>query len=96
MGYITQGVVAKRFSRTTLVPYVEATVFHDTKGFDWDNKATVGGGVKALFPRDEIYAEIGAGYLHENRFQSGQSAGGLSVFTNFSFNWNLLGRKAGR
>ena len=96
LGYITQGIVAKRFSRATLVPYVEATVFHDSKGFDWENKATVGGGMKAIFPRGDIYTEIGAAYLHENRFQSGASAGGVSVFTNFSFNWNLLGRKVGR
>ena len=96
MGYVSQGMVAKRLTRATIVPYVEATVFHDTKGFDWDNKATVGGGVKAIFAGSEIYTEVGASYLHENRFQSGLSAGGLSVFTNFSFNWNLLGRKAGR
>jgi hypothetical protein len=95
-GYISQGVVAKRFSRFTVVPYVEATVFHDSQGFDWDNKANVGGGVKAAFPHGDIYSEVGAAYVHENRFQSGQSAGGLSVFTTFSFNWNLLGRKAGR
>ncbi len=88
--------MAKRFSRSTVVPYVEATVFHDSKGFDWDNRATVGGGVKAILPRGDIYTEIGAAYLHETRFESGQSAGGFSVFTNFSFNWNLLGRKAGR
>jgi len=96
LGYITQGIVAKRLNRATLVPYVEATVFHDSKGFDWENKATVGGGMKAIFPRGDIYIEIGAAYLHENRFQSGASAGGVSVFTNFSFNWNLLGRKVGR
>ena len=96
LGYITQGVVAKRFSRATLVPYVEATVFHDSKGFDWENKANYGGGLKAIFPSNGIYTEIGAAYVHENRFQSGQAAGGLSVFTNFSFNWNLLGRKVGR
>jgi len=96
LGFITQGIVAKRLSRATLVPYVEATVFHDSRGFDWENKATVGGGMKAIFPRGDIYTEIGAAYLHENRFQSGESAGGVSVFTNFSFNWNLLGRKVGR
>ena len=96
LGYVTQGVVAKRFSRATLVPYVEATIFRDSKGFDWENKATFGSGVKAVFPHGGVYTEVGAAYLHENRFQSGQSAGGLSVFTNFSFNWNLLGRKAGR
>ncbi len=96
LGYVTQGVVAKRFSRATLVPYFEATVFHDSKGFDWDNKATVGGGVKAAFTGHEVYTEIGAAYLHENRFQSGLSAGGVSLFTNFSFNWNLLSGRAGR
>jgi hypothetical protein len=95
LGYITQGVVAKRFSRATVVPYVEVTVFHDSKGFDWDNRATIGGGVKAIIPRDEIYTEVGVAYFHENRFESGQAAGGLSMFTNFSFNWNLLGRKVG-
>ncbi len=96
MGYITQGVVAKRFNRATVVPYLEATIFHDSKGFDWDNKATIGGGVKAILPRTDVYTEIGIAYLHENRFQSGQMAGGVSVFTNFSFSWNLLGRKVGR
>jgi hypothetical protein len=96
MGYFTQGVVAKRFNRATVVPYLEATIFHDSKGFDWDNKATIGGGVKAILPRTDVYTEIGIAYLHENRFQSGQMAGGVSVFTNFSFSWNLLGRKVGR
>ena len=96
LGYISQGVVAKRFRRATLVPYVEATVFRDSQGFDWDNRATVGAGVKAVIPRDQIYTEIGAAYLHERRFESGLAASGLSLFTNFSFNWNLLGRKVGR
>lgn len=96
LAYVTQGVVAKRFSRATLIPYFEATVFHDSKGFDWDNRGNVGGGVKAAFIGHDVYTEIGAAYLHENRFQSGLSASGLSVFTNFSFNWNLLSGRAGR
>jgi hypothetical protein len=96
LAYISQGVVAKRFSRATIVPYLEATVFHDSKGFDWDNRALVGGGVKAVIPRDTIYTEVGMSYLHETRLESGLSASGLSVFTTFSFNWNLLGRKVGR
>ena len=88
--------MAKRFRTATVVPFVEATVFRDSKGFDWDNRATFGGGVKAIIPRDQIYTEVGVAYLHEKRFESGLAAGGLSVFTNFSFNWNLLGRKVGR
>src|SRR5713101_8000743 len=74
LGYVTQGVVAKRFSRAILVPYVESTIFRDSQGFDWENKATFGGGVKAVFPHGGVYTEVGAAYLHENRFQSGQSA----------------------
>jgi hypothetical protein len=96
LGYISQGVVAKRFRRATLVPYVDATIFRDSQGFDWDNRATVGAGVKAIIPREQVYTEVGLAYLHESRFQSGLAAGGVSVFTNFSFNWNLLGRKVGR
>ena len=57
-----------------MVPYVEATIFRDSKGFDWDNRATVGGGVKAIIPRDRYYTEVGVAYLHETRFQSGLSA----------------------
>ena len=96
LGYVSQGVIAKRFRTAALVPYVEATVFRDSKGFDWDNRATLGGGVKVIIPREMIYTELGVAYLHENRFESGLSAGGVSVFTNFSFNWHLLGRKVGR
>src|SRR3984893_2065909 len=96
LGYISQGIIAKRFGKTAIVPYAEATVFRDSKGFNWDNRANFGGGVKAIIPRGEACAEIGVAYLHERRFESGQSAGGLSVFTNVSFNWNLLGRRAGR
>jgi hypothetical protein len=96
LGYISQGVVAKRFRTATLVPYVESTIFRDSQGFDWDNRVTAGGGVKAIIPREEIYTEVGVSYLHEHRFESGLTAGGVTVFTNFSFNWNLLGRKVGR
>jgi len=95
-GYFSQGIIAKRFSRATLVPYAEATFSRDSKGFDWDNKAVYGSGVKAIIPHGDVYTELGAGYLHENRFHSGRSAGALTVFMNFSFGWNLLDRKVGR
>src|SRR5580704_4875478 len=62
LGYISQGVVAKRLSRATIVPYLEATIYRDSKGFDWDNKASAGAGVKAIIPRDEIYTEVGVAY----------------------------------
>ncbi len=94
--YVSQGMVAKRFSRTTLVPYGEATVTRDSKHFDWDNNAIFGAGIKAVFPRGGLYSELGAAYLHENRFDSDRSAGGLTLFMNASFGWNLLSRSMGR
>ena len=51
--------------------------------------------MKAIIPRDDIYTEIGAAYLHETRFESGLSAGGISVFTNFFIQLESLGSKGG-
>ena len=94
--YVSQGVVAKRFTKTTLVPYCEATFSRDSKHFDWDNKVISGAGIKAVFPHDALYRELGVAYLHENRFDSGRTAGGLTLFMNVSFGWNLLNRTVGR
>ena len=94
--YVTQGVVAKRFGKFTLVPFVDTTVSRDTKGFDWDNKAVYGSGAKLCLLHGDSYTEFGAGYHRETRFGSGQTAGGLAVFTNFSFGWNLLALGRGR
>jgi hypothetical protein len=95
-GYASQGVVAKRFGSTALVPYVETTFSRDSKGFDWENKAIYGSGIKLSIPHNQLYTEIGASYQHEKRFQSGHSAGGLTLYMNFSFAWNLLNRKVGK
>lgn len=94
--YLSQGIVAKRFTRTTLVPFAEMTFSRDSKHFDWDNKAISGAGVKAVLPHGNFYTEIGAAYLRENRFESGRSAGGLTLFMNASFGWNLLSRSVPR
>lgn len=95
-GYVSQGVVVKRFTKATLVPYGEVTFTRDSKHFDWDNKVVSGAGIKAVFPRSGLYSELGAAYLHESRFDSGRSAGGLTLFMNVSFGWNLLNRTVGR
>jgi hypothetical protein len=95
-GYVNQGVVAKRFNNVILVPYVDTTLSRDTKGFDWDNKAVFGSGAKICVLRRDIYTEFGAGYHRETRFGSGMTAGGVTVFSNFSFGWNLLSLRRGR
>ncbi|MBV9341476.1 MAG: hypothetical protein JO159_11385 [Acidobacteria bacterium] len=93
---LSQGIVAKKLSKTTLVPYGEFIYWRDSKHFDWDNKLLCGTGIKAVFPRGDLYSELGAAYFHENRFASGRSAGGLTLFMNVSFAWNLLGRTVAR
>jgi hypothetical protein len=91
-GYVTQGVIAKRFGRAALIPYSEITLGHDSAGFDWENWAIYGGGVKAAVPAGQFYAEVGLGLLHENRFNSGLSVNGIKVFTNFFYAWRPFGR----
>ncbi len=95
-GFVSQGVVAKRFKAATLVPFGQTTLSRDTNGFDWDNKAIYGGGLKTVVPHGEMYTELGVAYLNEHRFDPDRSAGQVAIFMNFSFGWNLLGRKVGR
>lgn len=91
--YATQGVVLHRFKRGAFISYGEITLGHDSQGYDWENRYIGGGGVKAGILVGQIYTEVGAGYMHESRFNSGLSANGLKVFLNTSYNWNLFGRK---
>jgi len=88
-GYITQGFVLKRFGTKALIPYGDLTIAHDSKGFDWENLARLGGGVKLSLP----YTEIGAGYVHETRFNSGIRVDGIKIFINGSHSWNWFGRR---
>ena len=91
-GYVTQGFVLHRFNRAAVVPYGEFTIGHDSQGFDWENRAISGSGVKLAIPRGQLYTDLGAGVVHENRFNTGRSANGLKVFMNVSYTWHLFGR----
>lgn len=91
-GYVTQGFVLHRFNCLAVVPYGEFTIGHDSHGFDWENRAISGSGVKLAIPRGQLYTDLGAGVVHENRFNTGRSANGLKVFMNVSYTWHLFGR----
>jgi hypothetical protein len=90
--YVTQGFVLHRFNRAAVVPYSEFTIGHDSQGFDWENRAISGGGVKLAIPKGQLYTDLGAGVVHENRFNTGLSANGLKVFKNMTYAWHLFGR----
>jgi hypothetical protein len=92
-GYATQGWVVHRFSRSAIISYGEITLGHDSQGYDWENRYISGGGLKAGFLVGEMYTEVGAGIMHESRFNSGLTANGLKVFMNTSYAWHLFGRK---
>jgi hypothetical protein len=91
-GFVTQGFVLHRFNRAAVVPYGEFTIGHDSQGFDWENRTISGGGVKLAFSKGQLYTDMGAGFVHENRFNTGLSANGLKVFINTSYSWHLFGR----
>jgi hypothetical protein len=91
-GYATQGYVIHRFSRGAIIPYGEITLGHDSQGYDWENRYIGGGGLKVGVLVGQIYTELGAGWMHESRFNSGLSADGLKVFLNTSYSWHLFGR----
>jgi hypothetical protein len=96
LDYVTQAYTAKRFGTAqtqTLMPYAEFTIGKDTKGFDWENKTIEGAGIKYGMPHGYFYSELGAGFTHETRFESGQQANGFKVFLNFSYAWGLFGRR---
>lgn len=91
MQYIKQGVVAKRFgTKNAIVPYVDLTTNVDTSRFDWENRAITGTGVEFTHLHGNSLLEIGAGYVHEYRFISNESAGGLALFAKFWFGWNPI------
>ncbi len=93
MGNVQQGFVMARLGRVILIPYAELRLSGDLQGYDWENKAAGGGGIKVAVPRGNAYTEIGAGVRHESRFLSGLSASGVYVFLNTSFSWALFHKK---
>ena len=66
--YVTHGFVLHRSNRAAVVPYGEFTVGHDSQGFDWENRTLSGAGVKLVTPMGQLYTDLGAGLVHENRF----------------------------
>jgi hypothetical protein len=87
-GYVQQGYVAKRKGGWALVPFVEETYSADTMRFDWNNFSRTGAGTKVILAPG---VEVGASYIHEQRFQSGLEAGGFSLFLKLWKGWDLRG-----
>jgi len=90
--YVTQGFVLHRFNRSAIVPYGEFTVGHDSQGFNWENRTLSGAGVKFVTSMGQLYTDVGAGLVHENRFNTGLTANGLKIFMDISCSWSLFGR----
>jgi hypothetical protein len=90
---VEQGYVLHRFGKVAIVPYVNATFSADSQKFDWENKNVIGSGLKAVLPGRHTDAELLAGYLHESRFISGQSAGGFAVQLRLWAGWNPFKKK---
>lgn len=90
-----QGMIIARIHRVAVIPFGEATASADTERYDWENKVDLGSGVKLATTIHNIYMELGASAIHEDRFISGLSATGASFFFNTSFNWKNLFHRGG-
>lgn len=89
MGHAEQAVIVKKFSKGAyLSPYGELTLSGDVDGYDWENKALYGSGVKLSVPVRETVIELLVGYEREQRFLSGTTTGQLVVHTRFWIGWN--------
>ena len=93
-GHVQQGFVVKRLGAKAFVPYLEGTVAHDSKRFNWENLAIFGSGVKVVIPAGNQYTEFGCGYLREHRFLQYHTESSIKVFLNVYYSWSLFGRNS--
>lgn len=85
--YLQQGARIAKIDCISIVPFVEGTLSYDDQGFDWNNRAIYGGGVKAIIPSKKGATELGVSYQREQRFKSGTSASNVTLFMRFWFGW---------
>lgn len=85
--YVQQGVALYKLHSVSVIPFVECTLSRDSKGYDWNNRAIYGGGVKLLLPHQSHSYELGTAYQHEERFKSHASANAVTLFAKFWFGW---------
>lgn len=85
--YAQQGVRIAKIGCVSIVPFVEGTVSGDSEGYDWNNRAIYGGGIKAVIPGKKGVSELGTSYQRENRFKTGVSASTITLFAKFWFGW---------
>ncbi len=87
--YAQQGVIATKIGRSSLIPYGEALLTRDTKGYDWNNRRLLGAGLKLAVPlREGMVIDLGAGYKNEYRPKTDRTYDGISGTVNFWLGWN--------
>ena len=88
MVHAEQGLFATKFDSGRLVPFVDATISRDTKGYNWNNKNQFGAGVKYSIPMtDNGVFDVRIKYTRETMTKSGASASNVGVFATYWFGW---------
>jgi hypothetical protein len=83
-----QGVNLARIGRISIVPYGELTGITDRFGYSWNNKYTVGGGIKAVVPLGNSVFEIGPIYRSESRWKTNERNNAFGLNISLWSGWN--------
>ncbi len=80
---VAQGFFAVKAFCGDIIPFAEMSLARDTEGYDWNNKYSLGAGVK--YKINPI--EVGVRYLRDNRVISGISSDAVCLFASYWLGW---------
>ena len=87
-GAVEQGIDWFRKGKLVFNTFAEAEYTADTEKLEWNNKLTLGAGVKLKFPLTErASGQAGVKYNHTRKWESGQSGDDLIWFFGWSNAW---------
>lgn len=88
MAYIEQGIAVLKVSRAAVIPFVEHMLALDSAKRPWNNRQTVGEGVRLRVPIGRGTIELTGVYKHERRWIARQSRGAATASVNFWYGWD--------
>jgi regulator of replication initiation timing len=91
--FVEQGVTLWKRGRVSFVPYVSATAFKDTKGFDWNNRFIGQAGLKMALTFSKGIVQVGGSYGEEYRFKTGNRYKSPIGYANYWLGWDLPTRE---
>lgn len=93
--YAEQGITVFNRDGISITPYVSLSVGLDSKGYDWNNKNVVTGGLKLSKHFGNGVASIIGGIANENHWKSGLNASSPFLKAEYWAGWGSYGNYPG-